>query len=217
MTNRSSRFDHNVLVTHKNVELITFERDCAHKDRLVKVVTKFSRPSQHMNLVLLNCILIIYIISPVIVIILFGILIYYGGRIAEAIGVMVFIIMIFGHIRALVITSKNRKHLECKYLCADVILFIAQLMFAVSGILIGISNVLNEHFSCFATHKHADYHDTLPKITTTPTYKDDYSIEVSDVCGLSIGFFISSLVVLIIRCWVYPIVEKYGKNRRKQR
>lgn len=175
-----------------------------------------------MKRILANLFLFIYILSPIVFMVLFGTLVGYGGRVAEGIGAGIFAIIICGHLIALVTTVRVRKHSKFRYVCFDTILLTLQLLFTIIGIITGILNALDSDFQCSVEINPSEDGNTTSYKSTTESYTfatndDSTTPEIQGKCVGSIFLFIFSVLILYIRWWISPIMERVkriGRNTR---
>src|SRR5690606_2037568 len=110
---------------------------------------------------------------------------------------------------------KARKHSQCRKICVDAILLLLQLMFTITGILVGIVNASGTDSKCTVKTTTNRYPITTHGITTTVLYSYEYdALNIEGPCIGVTFLFAFSILLLFIRCWILPPMETLKKARK---
>ena len=179
-----------------------------------------------MGWLLANCLLFFYGISPLLFTVLYGVGIVNGGRVFEAISVVLFVLILGGHVTALSFirrASSPPNTFKLPTICVDMVLFLIHFLITAGGVTFGAMNAINENFYCNLQFDpslpNASHMGTMDLATdpnnSTPNDRDDN--QVNGYCGVDVSFFLLTILVLCVRCWHLPIITTLRTYRKKKR
>ncbi|KAE9548478.1 hypothetical protein FO519_008308 [Halicephalobus sp. NKZ332] len=169
------------------------------------------------------------IVSPFVFTVLYGIGVVNGGRVFEALGAGLFILVFGGHVAALSAirkTSSPPKTFRLPTFCVDIGLILIHLLVTAGGVTIGSINATNENLRCrlefsvpsmnYTDGTMMDYVRPTGDVSTT-TSDIDSGDEFHGYCGPDVSLFLATMLLLCVRCWHLPIIVKLKNYSRKKR